>query len=81
MLIYKVTVKKRAAVLEWFYNDSFKSKHNAIKNRRQAGTGGWLLRSKEFQDWMNPKSQSASRLLWGYGNRMLQVNRLLSSHL
>ncbi|KAI5838991.1 hypothetical protein DFP73DRAFT_243697 [Morchella snyderi] len=52
-------------ILDWIYPGDFNAKHHEISNRRQKGTGDWLLKSPEFVDWAEGRLKS--RLLWGHG--------------
>ncbi|KAH8148970.1 uncharacterized protein LAJ45_06945 [Morchella importuna] len=55
----------RKAILDWLYPGDFNAKHYEIGNRRQKGTGDWLLKSPEFIGWVEGRLKS--RLLWGHG--------------
>ncbi|KAI5839953.1 hypothetical protein DFP73DRAFT_500816, partial [Morchella snyderi] len=57
--------RKRKEVLDWLYPGDPDAKHTDISNRRQEGTGEWLLSSPEMQSWI--MGSHPSKLLWGYG--------------
>ncbi|KAI9772445.1 MAG: hypothetical protein M1840_000648 [Geoglossum simile] len=43
--------REHEAVLEWLTSIDYASQQNDFTNRRQEGTGQWLLNSSEFQKW------------------------------
>ena len=52
-------------LMKWLSPLEFFSKQNDALNRRQEGTGQWLLESIEFRSWLN----TARRVLWCPGIR------------
>ena len=44
--------KDREAILQWLSPLNFAIQQCDLSNRRQAGTGDWLLESPEFQEWI-----------------------------
>jgi hypothetical protein len=46
------------AVLDWITPIDYAPQQNDFINRRQAGTGQWLLDSVEFQEWANSKQRT-----------------------
>ncbi|EGX53194.1 hypothetical protein AOL_s00006g572 [Orbilia oligospora ATCC 24927] len=40
-------------ILDWITSIDDSSRHNDTLNRRQPGTGEWLLNSTEYQNWLN----------------------------
>lgn len=63
---YKVIVEERENFLSWISNIPFEKIHEAMYTKKHPGTGDWLLRTSQFQDWFN---NSGSALLWCYGKR------------
>jgi hypothetical protein len=63
---YKVIVEERENFLGWISNIPFEKIHEAMYAKKHPGTGDWLLRTSQFQDWFN---NSGSALLWCYGKR------------
>src|SRR5882762_6047914 len=45
-------------VLDWLTPVNYGSQQSDFINRRQPGTGQWLLESKEFQTWLNSDRQT-----------------------
>ncbi len=45
--------QEQQAILEWLTPIDYASQQSDIINRRQEGTGLWLLTSEEFQEWVN----------------------------
>lgn len=52
------TAKERKAILEWLTPIDYAPQQNDFINRRQAGTGLWLLDSPEFQTWLETRGQT-----------------------
>jgi hypothetical protein len=44
--------EEREAILDWLTPIDYTSQQSDSINRRQAGTGRWLLESTDFQEWM-----------------------------
>jgi hypothetical protein len=44
--------EERQTILNWLTTIDYAPQQNDYINRRQEGTGRWLLESKEFQDWV-----------------------------
>ena len=51
------------ALLGWLSPIDCTTQRNDILRRRQAGTGKWLLRSKEFEDWVQKPKETL--FCWG----------------
>ena len=51
------------ALLGWLSPIDCTTQRNDILRRRQAGTGEWLLRSKEFEDWVQKPKETL--FCWG----------------
>ncbi|KAF3239380.1 hypothetical protein TWF192_010075 [Orbilia oligospora] len=48
---------KERKILDWITPIDDSAQHNDFLNRRQPGTGNWLLNSSEYQNWLHtPKS-------------------------
>ncbi|KAF3223692.1 hypothetical protein TWF679_000129 [Orbilia oligospora] len=48
---------KERKILEWITPIDDSAQHNDFLNRRQPGTGSWLLNSSEYQNWLHtPKA-------------------------
>jgi Cdc6-like AAA superfamily ATPase len=46
------------AILDWLTPIDYSSQQSDFIGRRQAGTGEWLLKSSEFQGWVNRNQQT-----------------------
>ena len=44
--------KDRQAILDWLSNSKFSARQTALSNRRQEGTGSWLIDSEIFKTWL-----------------------------
>jgi Cdc6-like AAA superfamily ATPase len=49
---------EREAILNWLTSVDFVPQQSDFINRRQAGTGEWLLDSPEFHTWLNREGQT-----------------------
>lgn len=47
--------QERQTILDWLTSADYPSQQNDFIGRRQEGTGEWLLKSDEFQQWQNNK--------------------------
>jgi len=60
--IYSVKVRQddqdRQKILDWLIPVNYGSQQSDFINRRQPGTGQWLLESEEFQTWLNSDHQT-----------------------
>ncbi|TEY45515.1 hypothetical protein BOTCAL_0330g00100 [Botryotinia calthae] len=56
--------KESLKVLKWLSAIDCHSKQREILSRRQEGTGEWLFKSQEYQNWLGEKD----RLLWCSGS-------------
>lgn len=65
--------EKRQAVISWLSPLNFSTKHNDVFNRRQNGTGRWLLEAEEFRSWLS----GDKRTLWCPGLRMFTITLML----
>jgi hypothetical protein len=45
-------------ILDWLTPVDFSTQQNDFIRRRQKGTGEWLLKSNEFQDWIKQSNQT-----------------------
>jgi hypothetical protein len=54
----KLDRKEDLEVLNWLTPVDYGPQHSDFLKRRQAGTGGWLLDSAEYQSWLNMKKQT-----------------------
>ncbi|KAF8541178.1 hypothetical protein BDD12DRAFT_949430 [Trichophaea hybrida] len=55
---------KRQKVLKWVYERNCNERHIHIQSRRKEGTGQWLFKTLEFQQWME---RNSSPVLLGCG--------------
>jgi Cdc6-like AAA superfamily ATPase len=51
-------VQQRQTILNWLTPVDYAAQQEDFISRRQAGTGQWLLRSKEFQSWLDTDKQT-----------------------
>jgi hypothetical protein len=49
---YRQADDERISILSWLSNQSYASQQNDYINRRQEGTGQWLLDSEKYQTWL-----------------------------
>ncbi|KAH8650295.1 hypothetical protein BGZ60DRAFT_389194, partial [Tricladium varicosporioides] len=54
----KLNNDKDIKVLDWLTPVNYGSQQSDFINRRQPGTGQWLLESEEFQTWLNSDQQT-----------------------
>lgn len=54
----KLDGKEDLEILEWLTPINYGSQHSDFINRRQPGTGQWLLESEEFQTWLSTIKQT-----------------------
>jgi len=47
--------QEHEVILNWLTSIDYTFQHNDYINRRQLGTGQWLLDSVEYQDWLKSK--------------------------
>lgn len=50
--------RERQTILDWLTHVDYASQQSDFINRRQAGTGQWLLTSAEYQDWLSTKNET-----------------------
>ncbi|KAJ9412468.1 hypothetical protein QL093DRAFT_2570550 [Fusarium oxysporum] len=50
--------QKHQAILKWLTPVDYAQQHNDFISRRQRGTGEWMLKSAEFQAWLNADKQT-----------------------
>jgi ankyrin repeat protein len=50
--------EEEQAILEWLTPADYASQHNDFIRRQQKGTGQWLLKSAEFQNWLENTQQT-----------------------
>lgn len=63
---YKIKIEKgQDDILNWLFSGNFDAKHLEISGGRLKGTGKWLMKSLEFNNWI--KGRPGYLLLWGYG--------------
>jgi len=59
--------ENRLRLLAWLSDIDVSVHYNSVRNKRQPGTGDWLLKSKELEDWKHlPNS-----LVWLSGKGVL----------
>jgi hypothetical protein len=51
-------LRKRQQILDWLTPIDHASEQRDAISRRQPGTGGWLLHSQAYQDWLNADSRT-----------------------
>ncbi|GAB1196399.1 hypothetical protein APSETT444_005669 [Aspergillus pseudonomiae] len=56
--------EKRGDVLRWISNIPYEDHHTVARAGRTGGTGGWLFKQREFQDWQLSKD---SMIFWLHG--------------
>ncbi|KNG86811.1 hypothetical protein ANOM_004652 [Aspergillus nomiae NRRL 13137] len=56
--------EKRDDVLRWISNIPYEDHHTLARAGRTGGTGGWLYKQREFQDWQLSKD---SMIFWLHG--------------
>jgi hypothetical protein len=56
--VSKLDRKEDLEILQWITTSEYGSQQSDSLRRRQAGTGEWLLNSKEFQEWRNGSSKT-----------------------
>jgi hypothetical protein len=54
----KLDGKEGVEILDWLTSIDYGPQQSDYFNRRQRGTGEWLLESKEFQDWLATSKQT-----------------------
>ncbi|KAI1455233.1 ankyrin repeat protein [Annulohypoxylon moriforme] len=54
----KLEKKEDLAILDWLSSIDFAPQQSDFINRRQQGTGQWLLDSAEYQSWLSTPSQT-----------------------
>ncbi|KAH8781602.1 hypothetical protein BGZ57DRAFT_977207, partial [Hyaloscypha finlandica] len=57
-LLYMQYNQEHKTILKWLSPIDYASRQSDIINRRQRGTGLWLLTSKEFQKWANESKKT-----------------------
>src|SRR5207302_8069967 len=55
-------------ILEWLSPLAPKERHQAVREGRVEGVGGWLLQKKEFERWHISEDQVANPVLFCYGD-------------
>lgn len=61
--------EKRDEILSRLSPLSYSSKFNDLSQRREKGTGDWILEEMEFRDWRT----NCGRILWCPGMRGSQI--------
>ncbi|PON26682.1 hypothetical protein TGAM01_v204183 [Trichoderma gamsii] len=56
--VSKLDRKEDLEILKWITTSEYGSQQSDSLRRRQAGTGEWLLNSKEFQEWCKGSSKT-----------------------
>ena len=59
----RTLTEEEQKIFDWLSMYSFSDSHNSAAQRREPGTGAWILNSPEYKDWRTPDSS----LLWLYG--------------
>jgi nucleoside-triphosphatase THEP1 len=54
----KIRTQEELSILGWLTPADYAPQHNDFINRRQEGTGQWLLDSAEFQTWLKTDKQT-----------------------
>ncbi|MCJ1397809.1 hypothetical protein MMC11_001005 [Xylographa trunciseda] len=67
---------ERLKILNYLSDIPYEANHNAACEGRTKGTGGWLLRHKQFTRW---RTSSSSNILWLYGIPGAGKTKLISS--
>jgi hypothetical protein len=49
--------QKNQVILDWLSPVDYSSQQSGFIRGRQEGTGEWLLKSKQFEDWISQNSQ------------------------
>jgi hypothetical protein len=57
-LVQYQEIEENRAVLDWITPIDYAPQQNDFLDRRQSGTGQWLLDSVEFQEWVNTKQRT-----------------------
>lgn len=57
-LVHDQHNQEHQAILNWLTPVDYSPQHQDFISRRQEGTGQWLLRSPEFQEWLNNHGQT-----------------------
>src|SRR5947209_377555 len=55
---FKLVRKEDTEVLNWLTPVEYGTQQSDFLRRRQAGTGQWLLKSTEYQTWLNSGKQT-----------------------
>jgi Cdc6-like AAA superfamily ATPase len=58
MVRYKLNSEDDLKILNWLTPTDYGPQHSDVLNRRQPGTGQWLLDSTEYQTWLNTSKQT-----------------------
>jgi hypothetical protein len=53
-----VDTQEHKEILDWLTKVEYSPKHNDLRDRRQPGTGQWLLASEEYQTWLKTSAQT-----------------------
>lgn len=70
-----VTDGKRQAIYKWLAGADPYVNHVTNRKKRQLQTGVWLLRSKQYEAWL----ESEKSFLWVYGIREFVFRRTMHS--
>jgi hypothetical protein len=57
-LIHSQEDQDRQAIIDWLTPIEYAAQQTDIISKRQEGTGEWLLKSSEFQEWVNKSQQT-----------------------
>jgi hypothetical protein len=57
-LVGRQHYQDRLSILDWLTPIDYATQQSDFIGRRQEGTGEWLLKLNEFQDWINQKKQT-----------------------
>lgn len=68
---WKLDGQERNDILLWTSNIPYQYHHSTASKGRTEGTGEWLLKHQQFQEW---KMSNDSMILWPHGIRKCQVN-------
>ena len=59
----RIHTEEEQRIFDWLSKYSFSGSQNSVAQRREPGTGAWILSLPEYKDWRT----SDSSLLWLYG--------------
>jgi len=84
--VWNISVSdEKPRILEWLSPMAARERHQAVRERRMDGVGGWLLRTNEFEEWHTSEDHAVHPLLFCYGDpgvgkTYLRCVKVLSFH-